>query len=1433
LIIVTSSVFSACTEQQDFSALEEESNLEGPKNLLEDPLAPIKILSAFPEDEMTLMGNTSLVNFGVILAATSGKADEFIYTLDSEVISEQEAAFFVYSGAKLTSGKHELVVTAKNKVSQDSHTFQLIRDEEPMVTSVSPDLLASGSEINCKDKSKKFSLVFNDPENAEMKFKWFQDGKEIVSPTDINNQTNASTYFKELDCVNAGSHVLSVEYSDGNNTNSYSYVYKLLDPDQNQPDAVEVTSFIPTADPVIMVNNQEKTFVINIKSGAGSNVVYKWLLDDVVVSTSPHDKNFVILDGAPLTPGAHSLRVQISNEVNEVSKTYKLIKNAPPLITAHTPDATGNTLDCTSGSENLNISVTDPDLTDTLTVEWLFNGASSPLFTSSATTGSPISTASAVFTPNCNFTGTHTLTAKVSDGNDIAVLNWSFTISNPELAAIVSYAPTSNPVVILSNGSQSFSVSATGIDETIKWQINGGDIPGETLSNYTIENGDLTPGAYTLKVIVTDDNSSDSHTWNVIQNVAPVLSSKSPAAAIKKLNVNNTVTFSVDGTDANSDTITYTWSLNSGSSPYLASSISGATSQAVFSPSDLILGTHTLKVLASDGRESVEESWEVEVNYFSAACNNLLPGQICTIAGPAGLGSGEPAESEKLKVRPEHIANDGSNNYFFSDFYTNVVYFYNASNSAVNRIGQTIQPGTVQIVLGNGSYNSVQTDGVQSLDYQIRGPSGIVYDAGDDSLFVSEFYRHRIVRVDTNGLVKIVLGTSAATNNASTNTDDTPGTNNVCGNPRDLAIDAANDTVFAACQQSDSVKYIYNANAADTSNILAKLGVGDQNGSGTTISGNGTTGDAGGGTSGSQLNGPIGLDIDADGNIYIINYDNCMIKFWNRTANPKTFFGSVTVNPNKADKIVGTGACSNSNLHLQYLHNAARIHRPYDISVKYNGSTVEGIFVAVRDYNRILFVNNSSSAVTYGNKTIVGYSSTAIVGTGTAEFGGDGSVGETSLIFNPVGLAMNNAQSTLFFADSNNFRVRTLDLVATDGRVNTAAGNGSWYQGYNGGNIMPANEVMLNSPMRGEIKNNVMYFSDRVNQRIRKLDLVKGQISVAVGEGGGQLNEGAPLTIRMDYPIGVAFGSNPDPADKINKTVFFADNYRYNGRNNYANQNCAIRLYNPNSSSISIFGKTLSSNYVGTVGGNYGVGCHAWEDGNFGASPTWDGADALDASFRAEAIEFINGEIYATDKWFNCIYKIDSFGVARKVLGQCTATAGNISNTLISNAEVSQPQGITADPEYMADGNFFFTDQSAAATSVIKYANQSLVPVTINNVTVAPDSVGTVFSVSSTRINDVAAFGNYVCASVGDADGRYSTHSVYCFDREAIAAPKTFGANLATVKSGMALNEEQEGISAINAVFFNPYGLMFDGIGNLYIIEEQGSKIRKIAKWWN
>jgi sugar lactone lactonase YvrE len=143
---------------------------------------------------------------------------------------------------------------------------------------------------------------------------------------------------------------------------------------------------------------------------------------------------------------------------------------------------------------------------------------------------------------------------------------------------------------------------------------------------------------------------------------------------------------------------------------------------------------------------------------------------------------------------------------------------------------------------------------------------------------------------------------------------------------------------------------------------------------------------------------------------------------------------------------------------------------------------------------------------------------TTVAGNGIQGFTGDGGPATNAELASPRGIAV-DAVGNLFIADSGNFRIRRVD--ATTGTITTVAGNGTPASGGDGGLAIAAGmnpyDVAIDS-----LGN--LFIADAGTARVRRVDSTTGLITTVAGNGiQGFSGDGGPSTnAQMNELIGVA-----------------------------------------------------------------------------------------------------------------------------------------------------------------------------------------------------------------------------------------------------------------------------------------------------------------------
>ncbi|AMV37798.1 Serine/threonine-protein kinase PknD [Planctomyces sp. SH-PL62] len=129
-----------------------------------------------------------------------------------------------------------------------------------------------------------------------------------------------------------------------------------------------------------------------------------------------------------------------------------------------------------------------------------------------------------------------------------------------------------------------------------------------------------------------------------------------------------------------------------------------------------------------------------------------------------------------------------------------------------------------------------------------------------------------------------------------------------------------------------------------------------------------------------------------------------------------------------------------------------------------------------------------------------------IVGTGEAGFSGDGGPAAQARLDQPFDVVYDRA-GNLYLSDTGNHRIRRVD--AATGVITTVAGDGG--KGFSGDGG-PATSARLDEPYGMAIDaDGTIYFADRLNRRVRRVDGGTGVITTVAGDGGEETSgDGGP-----------------------------------------------------------------------------------------------------------------------------------------------------------------------------------------------------------------------------------------------------------------------------------------------------------------------------------
>lgn len=163
---------------------------------------------------------------------------------------------------------------------------------------------------------------------------------------------------------------------------------------------------------------------------------------------------------------------------------------------------------------------------------------------------------------------------------------------------------------------------------------------------------------------------------------------------------------------------------------------------------------------------------------------------------------------------------------------------------------------------------------------------------------------------------------------------------------------------------------------------------------------------------------------------------------------------------------------------------------------------------------------------------------TTVAGTGAAGYSGDGGPAVRATLDSPQRIVADPA-GNIYVADSGNNAVRRVD--ASTGVITTVAGTGVAGLSGDGG---PARSARLDHPRGIEIEGSTLYVADSNNHRVRRVDLTEGTIHPLAGTVRGFAGDGGPVQLsRLYQPRGLTLlsGGRLLVADTFNNRLRVID----------------------------------------------------------------------------------------------------------------------------------------------------------------------------------------------------------------------------------------------------------------------------------------------------
>ncbi|MBS1587403.1 MAG: T9SS type A sorting domain-containing protein [Bacteroidetes bacterium] len=365
-----------------------------------------------------------------------------------------------------------------------------------------------------------------------------------------------------------------------------------------------------------------------------------------------------------------------------------------------------------------------------------------------------------------------------------------------------------------------------------------------------------------------------------------------------------------------------------------------------------------------------------------------------------------------------------------------------------------------------------------------------------------------------------------------------------------------------------------------------------------------------------------------------------------------------------------------------------------DGSTGYSGDNDSAILASIGSAGGIVFDVSGNYYVSENNNTIRKISNNGIIskyaGTGTQGYSGDGGLATSANLY-LSGFMATDSLGNLYFSEIINNRIRKVDAIS--GIVSTVVGNGT--AGFSGDGSA-AVSAQLNMPYGICFdKEGNLYIVDQLNYRIRKVN-TSGIITTVAGTGiGGSTGDGGLATLAKIYsPIAIC-------VDQSNN-LYFTDSGR-------------VRKINTTTGVISAY---AGSGAVGFAG---------------------DGASALTASFSFPQGLAINnsGNLYISDDNNDRIRKVDAIGIIHTVAGN-GISGYNGDGGKADTSALNSPRGIALD----SCGNLYIVDNGNHRIRKVAF-NPSCLPTevkhlpTINAIAIYPNPAKEQLTITGSSIKSI------------------------------------------------------------------------------------------------
>jgi uncharacterized protein (TIGR03437 family) len=425
---------------------------------------------------------------------------------------------------------------------------------------------------------------------------------------------------------------------------------------------------------------------------------------------------------------------------------------------------------------------------------------------------------------------------------------------------------------------------------------------------------------------------------------------------------------------------------------------------------------------------------------YNGRIREVTNGTINTVAGSGGAvggqfpsggnSSGDGGTATSARFIPLSIAVDGAGNIYIGDG--------GGNGFGTERI-RKVANGAIASVAGSGKPTTFFSgDGGLATAAKLRTPSGVAVDKAGN-VYIADTSNQRIRKV-SNGVITTIAGNGFA----GFTGDGGPALNAEFNQPMGLAVDTAGN-VYVADSSNNRIREI-------SGGII------------TTVAGSGSTGFSGDGgqATSAGLYNPLGVAVDAAGNIFIADSYNNRVREVSKGIITTVAGNGVLAPGNGIPGGRGYGGFSGDGAAA----TDAQMSTPNSVTVDAAGN------IYISDYDNYRVRKVANRIIT----TVAGVGPNG----GFGGFGGDGGLATAAQLNGVTAIAVDPADN-IYISDAGNVRVR----MVSGGIVTTIAGTGA-------GGVSGDNGPAAGATFNGERGIAVdaashVYIGDSLNDRVRVL----------------------------------------------------------------------------------------------------------------------------------------------------------------------------------------------------------------------------------------------------------------------------------------------------------------------------------------------------------